>query len=249
MLNLLYSNLTGDFVATANSGAKTITFSSYASTVLSSVIATKSFLGASIKRVATSGAVDSLPLTNIVFSSNVLTLSGMSANFASGDQVAVVLIGPDKGYDEANDVMNANLWSQIAGENLTLDVMGFIFKPVSSSTYSPSNYKDKGTVTKANVKNAAGSVFSLRVTNANAAIRYFQLHNKATAPTATETASRYWVIAAGSATAPAELKLTINDFAPSWYLSTGIGWAISTTADTFTDSATAGDHTYDINYV
>src|SRR5689334_8426560 len=104
MLNLLYSNLTGDFVATPNVGAKTITFSSYASSVLSSVISTKHFIGASIKRKNSSGAVDVLPLTNISFSSNVLTLSGMSANFASGDEVAVVLVGPDKALDEANDV-------------------------------------------------------------------------------------------------------------------------------------------------
>src|SRR3954453_13860225 len=33
MLNLLYSNLTGDFVATANSGAKTITFTGGSVTV------------------------------------------------------------------------------------------------------------------------------------------------------------------------------------------------------------------------
>src|SRR3954471_23525282 len=118
MLNSIYSNLSGDFVATANSGAKTITLSSYASTVLSSIISTKNFLGASIKRVNTSGAVDTLPLTNISFTSNVLTLSGMATNFASGDQVAVVLIGPDKGFDEANDAQLVTLFTILAGEDL-----------------------------------------------------------------------------------------------------------------------------------
>lgn len=121
--------------------------------------------------------------------------------------------------------------------------------PESAATIAPSNYKDKGTVTKANVKNAAGNVFSFRVTNANAAARYFQLHNKATAPVATETAQRYFVIPAGTATQPASVTLDINYFAHGVSFATGIGWAISTTADTFTDSATAGDHTFDINYL
>ncbi len=136
-----------------------------------------------------------------------------------------------------------------AGEDLTNNVLGVILRPVTSSSYSPYNYKDKGTVTKAFIKASAGSVFSLRVTNTNAAVRYFQLHNKATAPVAADTASRYFLIPAGTATAPGVLSLDNTYFSPSWYLGTGISWAISTTSDTFTDSATAGEHTYDINYV
>lgn len=101
----LYSNLMGDFTATANNGAKTISFTSYANSVLSGSISVKNFANAIIKRISSGGVVDSLPLTNIAFSANTLTLSDMAANFASGDTVAVYIIGPDKGYDETNDQM------------------------------------------------------------------------------------------------------------------------------------------------
>lgn len=121
--------------------------------------------------------------------------------------------------------------------------------PESESVIAPTNYQNAGSVTKANVKASAGNVFSIRVTNANAAARWFQLHNKATAPAATEVPQRYFLIPAGTAAQPASITLDINYFAHGINFATGIGWAISTTAATFTDAATAGDHTYDINYL
>jgi hypothetical protein len=48
--NSVYSNVQGDFTATPNTGAKTITLSAYASTVLSSVITTANFLNMVIGR-------------------------------------------------------------------------------------------------------------------------------------------------------------------------------------------------------
>jgi hypothetical protein len=118
-----YSNVSGDFTATANSGAKTITFSSYASTVLSSVISTKNFANAVIKRISSAGAVDTLPLTNISFSANVLTLSDMSANFASGDTVAVFVPGPDKAFDETNDNQKVAEVNSLSGEDSSVGVI------------------------------------------------------------------------------------------------------------------------------
>lgn len=118
----------------------------------------------------------------------------------------------------------------------------------TASGFAPSNYKDAGSVTKASVKASTGNVFSLRVTNANAAVRYFQIHNKATAPAATDVPIRYFIIPAGTAAQPAILELDKNYFNQAINCSTGIGWAISTTATPFTDAATAGEHTYDLNY-
>lgn len=109
----IYSNVAGDFTATANVGAKTITLSSYANTILSSTITVKNFAVSLIKRVSSTGVVDNLPTTNIAFSANVLTLSDMAANFASGDSVTVVLFGPDKSYDESNDLEKVSLGSGI----------------------------------------------------------------------------------------------------------------------------------------
>jgi len=115
--NNIYSNVYNDFTATANSGAKTITLSSYASTALSSIISARSFANAKIYRVSSAGAVDALPLTNVSFSSNILTLSDMSANFASGDTVAVFVAGPDKSYDETNEWTKVSLASQLDENN------------------------------------------------------------------------------------------------------------------------------------
>lgn len=139
--------------------------------------------------------------------------------------------------------------TSFAGEDLVAFVLGTIFKPVKSSTYTATLYKDAGTVTKAVVLNTSGNVYSIRFTNANAAVRYLQIHNKATAPAAAETAQEYFVIPAGTATQPAVLTLGVNELAPSIYCSTGIGWAVSTTSTAFTDSATASDHTITIRYM
>lgn len=156
--------------------------------------------------------------------------------------------GTDALQSDSSGNLKVTQATLLAGEDLTSNVMGVMSKPIASSTYAPTTYKDAGTVTKANIKSTAGNVYSLRFTNTNAAVRYLQLHNKATAPAAAETAQLYFVIPAGTATAPGELKLNMNDFAPSEYFATGIGWAVSTTATTFTDSATAADHTTLIRY-
>jgi hypothetical protein len=136
-----------------------------------------------------------------------------------------------------------------SGEDQTNNVLGVISKPVNSSSYAPLTYQQAGSVTKAVVKAGTGNVYSIRVTNANAAVRYFQLHNKTTAPAGTDTAQLYFLVPAGTATAPGVLVLDMEFFAPSEYFSTGIGWAISTTSTAFTDSATAADTTTTIRYI
>ena len=105
-----------------------------------------------------------------------------------------------------------------------------------------------GTVTKLSVKATPGNVFALRVTNVNAAARWFQLHNKASAPAAGETAQLYFPIPAGSATVPGVLEVSGSFLFGGEPFTTGVGWAISTTADTFTDSATANEHTTVLRY-
>lgn len=111
----IWSNVYGDFTATANNGAKTITFSSYSSAVLSAVIGVVNFANGFIKRISSAGVVDILPLTNVAFSANVLTLSDMVSNFAVGDLVSVFVPGPDKAYDETLDARKVSLASTISG--------------------------------------------------------------------------------------------------------------------------------------
>lgn len=127
------------------------------------------------------------------------------------------------------------------------DLLGFPSPKLANLT--PSNNKDAGSATKANAKASTGVVYSFRVTNANAAVRYFQIHDKASAPAGTDTALRYFLIPAGTATQPAVLQLDPSYLASNINCSLGVSWAISTTATTFTDSATASDHTVDLNYL
>jgi hypothetical protein len=109
-------------------------------------------------------------------------------------------------------------------------------------------YKGAAAATKANIKASAGRVLTFRVTNINAAVRYFQIHNKATAPAGADTALRSYIIPAGTATAPASLTLDLDYLVDGIRCDTGIGFAISTTDTTFTDSATASEHIVDINF-
>lgn len=110
-------------------------------------------------------------------------------------------------------------------------------------------FQDLGTDVDISVKTTAGRFKSVRVTNANAAVRYFQLHNKATAPTGGDTPVLSILISAGTATDPGVLELGKNFFLDNGFvLSTGIAVGISTTATTYT-AATTTDHTVAGMYV
>lgn len=150
--------------------------------------------------------------------------------------------------------VNANLKTTAAtlaaGEDLPNNILGVVHKPLAASTYSPSLYTAIPQVTKANIKSTPGNVMSIIISNTNAAVRYFQLHNKATAPVATEVPIYSFPVPAGSATVPGILTLGVDFFTEAgYYFSTGIGWAISTTYGTFTDSATNTEHIPIIHYI
>lgn len=101
-----------------------------------------------------------------------------------------------------------------------------------------------GTVTKALVKGVAGRVRGIYAENANAAARYFQLHNKATAPVATDVPLYSFRIPP----APGFIEIGEEFFGTGSMFTLGIGWAISTTKDTFTDAATVGEHSVHIHF-
>lgn len=133
-----------------------------------------------------------------------------------------------------------------AAEDNTNGVMATMSKPLNASTYCHTLYTNfAGSATKANIKNAAGNVFAIVVTNSNAAIRYFLIHNKASAPAAGEAGLlAFPVPASGSITLGAQWFSEAGD-----RFGTGIGWSIGTTVATFTDSATAGEHTVQVKYL
>lgn len=147
--------------------------------------------------------------------------------------------------------MNVNMATTLKGEDQTNDLIGMLTKPVVASTYAPTLYTDLASlVTKANIKGFPGNVLSFDVTNVNAAVRYFQLHNKATAPAGTNVPIYSLAIPAGTATNPGRLTLGRDFFtAAGTYFSTGVGFAVSTTLATFTDSATASEHNVAVHYI
>ena len=125
---------------------------------------------------------------------------------------------------------------------------GAVPRPLNATTGQTSPYEaTAGSVTKANIKASAGNLYWFRATNKNAAVRWLQFHNKASAPAAAETALINVEIPAGTATQPASVEILIPFNGDRF--STGIGWAISTTVTTFTDSATASEHTVHARYI
>lgn len=151
--------------------------------------------------------------------------------------------------DDSIDAIKTTSVSLGGGEDTVKKVLGVLMKPVASATYAPQTYKDYGTVTKANITSVAANVFAVYAINRNAAVRYFQIHNKSSAPAAGETPVISLPIPAGTTNNPGILQLDSSWFSSSERVETGLGWAISTTQSTFTDSATASDHSVHIRYV
>lgn len=145
-----------------------------------------------------------------------------------------------------SDHQGADVVEQYAptAEDNTNGVYGIVQKPIAVNTYAPSLAANFGAATKANVKASAGNVLGCVGTNANVLARWLQLHNKASAPAATEVPLySFYVPTSGN------IVIGTEFFAGSGgAFSIGIGWAWSTTAGTFTDAATAADHTTHIHY-
>lgn len=142
--------------------------------------------------------------------------------------------------DPTSGAFGSYLATLIAGEDLANDVLGVNTKPVVTATYSgtPVHAEDDADIS---IKAAPGNLLSIVATNENAAVRYLQIHNKASAPGAGETAVVSYLIPAGTTAAPGRIQLNAADFGTNGlFLSTGIAVGISTAIDTFT-AATAGE--------
>lgn len=126
-----------------------------------------------------------------------------------------------------------------AAEDNTNGVIAVAPKPLATNTYAPSQYANfAGSVTGAAIKNSPGNIFSILATNANGSVRYLQLHNATAKPAGGAVPVMVFPI-------PASGSVTVGEFFTRFgvYFSTGITWTVSTTVGTFTDSATASEHT------
>lgn len=132
-------------------------------------------------------------------------------------------------------------------EDNTNGVFAISKKPLATNTYAASfTGTVAGTVTKLSVKGSAGNVLSISATNTHVvgSDRFLLLKNKATAMVATDVPDFAFQI-----TSLQTLMVNEGFFVGSGgFFSLGITWAISTTTATFTDSATAGEHTVCVHY-
>ena len=105
-----------------------------------------------------------------------------------------------------------------------------------------------GTANAGILKTSSGRVFAARATNANAAVRYLCLVDKATTPINTDPAVAWMLLPAGTAAAPSvsEIGAQLLD-QDGVVCSLGVSWAVSTTAATVT-LATAADHNVSIRW-
>lgn len=146
--------------------------------------------------------------------------------------------------DASGDLLVAEAFAPAAEDN-TNAVIAVVRRPVAVSTYCATLFTYyAAAVTKANIKVSAGTVASVLFENNNAAKRFLQLHNKASAPAAAEAPLLSIPVPANSVVMVDGTLLGPNGTA----FSTGIGWAVSTTLATFTDSATASEHSISLWY-
>jgi len=127
--------------------------------------------------------------------------------------------------------MRVTLGSQIAGEDVTNNVMQVVNKPSAASTYAGSIYKNIGASVTQNIKSTSGNLYAFVCHNNNATGRYLQFHNTSTTPSAGAVPElSFWI------PATSEVSKGYGDiFGFAGYnFSTGIAIAISTTRDTYT---------------
>lgn len=147
--------------------------------------------------------------------------------------------------------LTANVTEQYAPayEDNANGVAGVQQKPIVSPLYSGTAFQAVLNDVDISAKAAPGNLLSIRATNINAAIRYLQIHNKASAPSGGDSATISIPIPAGTSTAPSVVQLGNEFFGNNGlYLSTGISIGISTAATTFT-AATTTDHVVTGMYV
>jgi len=96
-----YSTASGDFTASTTNGTKIITLSG-----LPFPLTLDNLILSDIKKIDSTGLVTSVLTTSIVLTGpNSFRLDDEEANFATGDQVTVAMVGPDKAYDKNQDVI------------------------------------------------------------------------------------------------------------------------------------------------
>jgi hypothetical protein len=195
--------------------------------------------GASAPQVQGTTAIGSASLGNPVYVGAIYETS--PTVLTNGQRAAL--------HTDVNQNLLVSLNTLIFGEDSANNLMATQNKPVASSTYTGTSFIAVLNDVDISVKGSAGNLLSITCTNINAAIRYLQIHNKASAPASGETAILSFPIPAGTSTAPATVSVGRDFFGQhGHYFSTGIAVGVSTAAATFT-AATTTDHVVNGTFV
>ena len=187
----------------------------------------------------------------------VVVSGGASGAVAAADDMANPTAGQFLSYPFLYDGTTWDRWrgTTVAGagnvaeqlapgaEDNTNSIYATIPKPLAVSTYCATLFSQFGTDPDVSVKTSAGNVFMFTVHNLNAATRYMQLHNKASAPANPDVPIITIAVPTGATVVLDEAffgQTGIN-------FSTGIAYGFSTTELTYTAGA-AGDQTAFIRY-
>ena len=151
----------------------------------------------------------------------------------------------DGDYVTINSDSLGHLWSRegfaAGAEDNTNGVFAGAEKHLATSTYTATTVQSNS-FTTTNAKTTAGNVYGFIVKNTTGSDRYLQLFNTATTPTGGNTAAFKFLVPAG-----AMLVLSSKDWGTPLHFPTGIAYANSTVAATYT-AGTAGDLLLDLFY-
>ncbi len=208
--------------------------------------------GTAVLGVQASSAVDPMPVvglgaplpagTNTIGSTNPLVIYNTTPPTLTNGQTA-------QAQADSSGNLKVTLGVKLAGEDFTNDISKTVQQALPINTYSPSLSSNFGSTISAAAKASTGNVLSFVATNGNAAQRYFQIFNSASAPAGGATPIYSFLIPAGTASSPGAVVFDNSFFTqPGVNFSTGIAWGISSTAATYT-AATATDHTSLLHYV
>jgi hypothetical protein len=170
--------------------------------------------------------------------------------------VDTTLLATEAKQDSAITLLGAGLPASLGGsgglriesasalEVSDLDVTTATELIASRLAAAPTASSDFGTATKALVVAGAAKLTGFIVANNEATVYYFQVHNKTTAPAATDVPVLSLQMPAGSMLAVGAGVFSGGGLA----FALGIGWAWSSTAGTFTDAGTANLHSTTVLY-
>ncbi len=220
--------------------AKTVTFTDFATISLNRVLlitnVTANVIIYQFNDVALGGTA----------ATNVLTLTYNTAAMANTDKLQIIY---DIDVLDSGNLLKVREQYGPAAEDNTNQVIAQQIRPVAGTTYAATAFANFGTDVDLSVKATPGNLLSIVATNKNAAVRYLQVHNKASAPAGADVPVLSLPIGAGTANNPGILTLGRDVLGQGGkYLSTGIAMGISTAEATFT-AATTTDHDYYGQYI